>query len=154
MAVDGTVPEPGQLECLLDRGGGGQYLLRRSTSLGREIDVECSLGRLVHRAGRREAVRLLHRPDGVHGRLDLARRRIVVAESVSEVGGRLVRSTPKNHQTLRPTAASLAVSAGANVKAVQRMLGHISASMTIDASTLRDVPHRAPRPTTEVRAQA
>jgi integrase len=33
---------------------------------------------------------------------------------------------------LRHTAASLAVSAGANVKAVQRMLGHASAAMTLD----------------------
>lgn len=33
---------------------------------------------------------------------------------------------------LRHTAASLAISAGANVKAVQRMLGHASASITLD----------------------
>lgn len=33
---------------------------------------------------------------------------------------------------LRRTAASLAISAGANVKAVQRMLGHASAAMTLD----------------------
>ncbi len=33
---------------------------------------------------------------------------------------------------LRHTAASLAVSAGGNVKAVQRMLGHASAAMTLD----------------------
>ncbi len=33
---------------------------------------------------------------------------------------------------LRQTAASLAVSAGANVKAVQMMLGHASAAMTLD----------------------
>lgn len=33
---------------------------------------------------------------------------------------------------LRHTAASLAISSGANVKAVQRMLGHASASMTLD----------------------
>lgn len=33
---------------------------------------------------------------------------------------------------LRHTAASLAVSSGANVKAVQRMLGHASAAMTPD----------------------
>jgi len=33
---------------------------------------------------------------------------------------------------LRHTAASLAVSAGANVKAVQRILGHASAAMTLD----------------------
>lgn len=32
---------------------------------------------------------------------------------------------------LRHTAASLAVSAGANVKAVQRMLGHAKTSMTL-----------------------
>jgi len=36
---------------------------------------------------------------------------------------------------LRHTAASLAVSAGANVKAVQRMLGHASAAMTLDTYT-------------------
>lgn len=33
---------------------------------------------------------------------------------------------------LRHTATSLAVSAGANVKAVQRMLGHASAAVTLD----------------------
>jgi integrase len=38
------------------------------------------------------------------------------------------RITPHD---LRHTAASLAVSAGANVKAVQRMLGHAKASMTL-----------------------
>lgn len=39
------------------------------------------------------------------------------------------RLTPHD---LRHTAASLAVSAGANVKAIQRMLGHASAAMTLD----------------------
>jgi integrase len=33
---------------------------------------------------------------------------------------------------LRHTTASLAISAGANVKGVQRMLGHASAAMTLD----------------------
>jgi len=33
---------------------------------------------------------------------------------------------------LRHTAASLAISAGSNVKVVQRMLGHASAAMTLD----------------------
>jgi integrase len=33
---------------------------------------------------------------------------------------------------LRHTAASLAIASGANVKAVQRMLGHVSAAMTLD----------------------
>jgi integrase len=126
-------------------------------------------------------------------RIDLMRRRITVAESVTEVRGRLTWGTPKTHQArsvpvprfladvltevvagrapgdlvfttlkgkplrnlnwrrdvfdpaaadvglagltpheLRHTAASLAVSAGANVKAVQRMLGHASAAMTLD----------------------
>src|SRR6187402_1250698 len=39
---------------------------------------------------------------------------------------------PRPPHELRHTAASLAVSAGANVKAVQRMLGHASAAMTLD----------------------
>jgi integrase len=127
------------------------------------------------------------------GRVDLLRRRLTVAESLSEVEGHLVWGTPKSHATrsvpipsflvdllaevmhdlppdalvfttwrgkplrnlnwrrdvfdraaedvglagltpheLRHTAASLAVSAGANVKAVQKMLGHASAAMTLD----------------------
>ena len=43
---------------------------------------------------------------------------------------------------LRHTAASLAVSAGANVKAVQRMLGHASAALTLD--TYADLLRRRP----------
>jgi integrase len=35
---------------------------------------------------------------------------------------------------LRDTAASLAISAGGSIKAVQRMLGHASASMTLDTN--------------------
>ena len=126
-------------------------------------------------------------------RVDFARRRLRVAESVTEVGGRSEWSTPKTHETrsvpvprsliellqvacdgksgddvvfsspgggvlrlgnwrhrvfdpacaaaglvgvtphdLRHTAASLAIASGANVKAVQRMLGHASAAMTLD----------------------
>lgn len=125
--------------------------------------------------------------------VDSLRRRFVIAESVTEVAGRLVWSAPKSHHSrsvpyppslseqiaaacagkgpddlvftapeggplrlrnwrtrafdpacarvglvgftphdLRHTAASLAVGAGANVKAVQRMLGHASAAMTLD----------------------
>jgi site-specific recombinase XerC len=40
-----------------------------------------------------------------------------------------IRLTPHD---LRHTAASLAVFAGGNVKAIQRMLGHTSAAMTLD----------------------
>ena len=46
-----------------------------------------------------------------------------------------LRSADLEYMTLhdlRHTAASLAVSAGANVKAVQKMLGHASAAMTLD----------------------
>jgi integrase len=39
---------------------------------------------------------------------------------------------PLSPHELRHTAASLAVAVGANVKAVQRMLGHASAAMTLD----------------------
>jgi len=39
------------------------------------------------------------------------------------------------HHDLRHTAASLAISAGASVKAVQRMLGHSSAQITLDRYT-------------------
>ncbi|WP_347401124.1 tyrosine-type recombinase/integrase [Microbacterium esteraromaticum] len=42
---------------------------------------------------------------------------------------RLERLTPHD---LRHTAASLAISSGANVKAVRRMLGHKSVTMTLD----------------------
>lgn len=130
-------------------------------------------------------------------RIDLERRRIDVAEAVSDPRGRLVFSSPKTHErrsvpfpaaltglirarvergpadalvagadggvlrngnsrrrsfdrtverlrkrdpefpSITPndlwhTAASLAVSVGASVKAVQRMLGHASAAMTLD----------------------
>ncbi len=125
--------------------------------------------------------------------VDLVRRRLLVAESVTEVNGRAIFGTPKTHQRrsvplprfliepvsvhlagrarddlafpspggdvlrnnnfrrrvfdraaeavglegltphdLRHTAASLAIAEGANVKAVQRMLGHASAAMTLD----------------------
>jgi integrase len=125
--------------------------------------------------------------------LDLLRRRAMITQSVSEVRGRAVFSTPKNNQSrsvpiprflvddlaahlasraadefvisasrggvlracnfrrggfdpavasaglapltphaLRHTAASLAIAAGANVKVVQTMLGHKSATMTLD----------------------
>jgi integrase len=49
------------------------------------------------------------------------------AKAVAESG--VPRTTPHD---LRHTAASLAVSAGANVTAVQKMLGHASAAMTLD----------------------
>lgn len=67
--------------------------------------------------------------DGHH--LRLAR---VHVDSMSWFAGSVKRSgipriTPHD---LRHSAASFAVSAGANVKAVQKMLGHSSAAMTLD----------------------
>ncbi|SES45776.1 Site-specific recombinase XerD [Pedococcus cremeus] len=54
-------------------------------------------------------------------------RRRVFDRACADAG--LVGFTPHD---LRHTAASLAISVGANVKAVQRMLGHASAAMTLD----------------------
>lgn len=50
-------------------------------------------------------------------------------EAAQEADESFPRVTPHD---LRHTAASLAVQAGAHVKAVQRMLGHASAAMTLD----------------------
>lgn len=65
-------------------------------------------------------------PDGRHLRRPVSRTgwftRAVARSGVPRV-------TPHD---LRHTAASLAVSAGVNVKALQRMLGHASAAMTLD----------------------
>ncbi|MCU1646482.1 MAG: site-specific integrase [Nocardia sp.] len=51
------------------------------------------------------------------------------------IGGARLRRVKMAAAALRHTAASLAVSAGANVKAVQRMMGHQSAAMTLDIYT-------------------
>ena len=54
---------------------------------------------------------------------------VLAREKGEDDRGIMPRVTPHD---LRHTAASLAISAGANVKAVQRMLGHASAAMTLD----------------------
>ncbi len=77
-------------------------------------------------AGREPGAPLFTSPDGGILRNNNFRRRVFDA-AAAEVG--LTGLTP--HE-LRHTAASLAVSAGANVKAVQLMLGHASAAMTLD----------------------
>lgn len=48
------------------------------------------------------------------------------------VAGTLIFGEAHRPHDLRHTTASLAISTGANVKAVQRMLGHASAAMTLD----------------------
>lgn len=80
----------------------------------------------VHMAGKAPGDLVFTAPEGGLLRLTNFRRRHFdrAARSVGLDG-----LTP--HE-LRHTAASLAVSAGANVKSVQRMLGHASAAMTLD----------------------
>lgn len=57
----------------------------------------------------------------------------VVAQEARERGDDVPNEMPRvTPHDLRHTAASLAISANANVKAVQRMLGHASAAMTLD----------------------
>lgn len=54
-------------------------------------------------------------------------------ERAIDAGGTIPPPSPRvTPHDLRHTAASLAISAGANPKAVQRMLGHASAAMTLD----------------------
>jgi integrase len=121
---------------------------------GRDRLVILFLGYTGVRYGEMAALR-------VHN-LDLLRRRALIAEAVADVNGRAGFDTPKNHQrrtvlhlrnfrrrsfdpavqvmgldgltphALWHTAASLAIAAGANVKVVQTMLGHKSATMTPD----------------------
>ncbi len=66
----------------------------------------------------------------------LAVQAAATAERAKELAATGAPATPEfptiTPHDLRHTAASLAVSAGANVKAVQRMLGHAKASMTLD----------------------
>ncbi|WP_374009138.1 tyrosine-type recombinase/integrase [Leifsonia sp. LS-T14] len=67
-----------------------------------------------------------------HG-MYLRRTRVSTASRSWFVSARLAAGIPQmTLHDLRHTAASLAVSAGANVKAIQRMLGHASAAMTLD----------------------
>lgn len=84
-------------------------------------------------AGRDEEAPLFTQPDG-----SMVRRRHgptspgtwFYAAKLRALGEHVARSM--TFHDLRHTAASLMVSAGANVKAVQRQLGHKSAAMTLD----------------------
>lgn len=68
-------------------------------------------------------------PNSRDGWFAAAVNRVLADEAKAKAPATMPRVTPHD---LRHTAASLAISAGANVKAVQRMLGHASASMTLD----------------------
>lgn len=82
--------------------------------------------------GERGARELLFRsPNGHPLRVNYWKRKAFdrAADELIERHADLLRPTVHD---LRHTAASLAISAGANVKAAQRMLGHASAAMTLD----------------------
>ncbi|MCW2604959.1 MAG: xerC, partial [Pseudonocardiales bacterium] len=65
----------------------------------------------------------------VHG--DVLRNRNARRSWFDRAAASISQQGPTPHE-LRHTAASLAVSSGANVKAIQRMLGHASGAMTLD----------------------
>lgn len=176
--------------------------LPRETRADRRYLSHQDVHALAHDAGNDEIVILFLAYTGLRfgemaalrvRRLDLLRREVEVAESVTSVNGKLIWGTPKGHTRrwvglpgfvaellaqhvegkaaddlvfassngavlrasnfrrdvwdpavtaaglrgvvphgLRHTAASLAIAAGADVKVVQQMLGHKSATMTLD----------------------
>lgn len=70
-------------------------------------------------------------PRGGHLRSANFRSKVWLA-AVAELASRYPDLTGLRFHDLRHTAASLAISTGANIKAIQRMLGHKNASMTLD----------------------
>jgi integrase len=96
--------------------------MRREVPLPRFLAQELA----AHVAGRSADDLVFTSPQGGILRLNNFRRRSF-DRAAAAIG--LPWLTP---HMLRHTAASLAVSAGANVKAVQQMLGHGSAAMTLD----------------------
>ena len=95
---------------------------RRSVPLPRSLVDELAR----HIAGKRSDDLVFTTPRGDVMRNHNFRSRVFVP-AAKKIG--MPGLTPHD---LRHTAASLAVQAGANVKAVQRMLGHASAAMTLD----------------------
>jgi integrase len=59
-------------------------------------------------------------------------RRTVWRPAVTELASRYSHLAHLRIHDLRHTAASLAISAGGSIMAIQRMLGHKDASMTLD----------------------
>lgn len=82
---------------------------------------------LAATAGKRPDAYVFTAPDGA-GPLRLMSWRRRTFDRAARAAG-LTDLTPHD---LRHTAASLAISSGANVKSVQAMLGHASAAMTLD----------------------
>lgn len=103
-------------------------LLVRSSKTGepREVPVAASVLAGLRPEGRRRTEPLFTSPKGA--RVSVRNWRVRVFDPAAEAIGR-PDITP---HVLRHTAASLAIRAGADVKAVQRMLGHASAKLTLD----------------------
>ena len=101
-------------------------MLRRRVNVSRSVT---ELSALMVCKGREDLVFASQRGDVL--RVSNYRKRFFTAavEKCQAVDKTFPTITPHD---LRHTAANLAVSAGANVKAVQRMLGHAKASMTLD----------------------
>lgn len=99
---------------------------KSKTGRAREVPIAASVLALLDLDRPRDAPLLTAKRGG--GRLDIRSFRRWVLDPAAEKIGR-PDITP---HVLRHTAASLAIAAGADVKAVQRMLGHTSAKMTLD----------------------
>ena len=107
---------------------GEQLLVPTKTGKSRSVPVpSIALSRLDDRiTGRTADQPLFTTPSGTPIRYSNFRNRVwLPAVESAALGGLRIHD-------LRHTAASLAVAAGANVKAVQEMLGHASAAMTLD----------------------
>lgn len=106
--------------------GRGRLLVRRSkTGRAREVPIPASVVGMLD-LDRARGEPLLLSPRGARLLPNNWARR-VLAPAAEAIGRPDV--TP---HVLRHTAASLAIRAGADAKAVQRMLGHASAAMTLD----------------------
>ncbi|TPF84356.1 MULTISPECIES: tyrosine-type recombinase/integrase [unclassified Bifidobacterium] len=93
---------------------------------------ECLIGPLRERVeGKQPLDRLFCEPDGAPLRYQGPSVRGWYRTALKAVAAEGVPQSLRCHD-LRHTAASLMVASGANVKAVQRMLGHASAAMTLD----------------------
>jgi integrase len=98
---------------------------RRSVALPRLVAEELD-EHLRHLSDQSPSALLFPAPEGGYLHLDNFRKRVWLP-AVEQAG-----LTPLRIHDLRHTCASLAIAAGADVKVLQRMLGHASAALTLD----------------------
>lgn len=115
-------------EAVVDVDGAGLQWTTPKDHESRSVGIPPFLVDLLatHMAGKQPGDLLFESPNG--GPLRHRAERRAWFSTASKMAG----ASGLTPHELRHTAASLAVSAGANVKAVQRMLGHASAAMTLD----------------------